>query len=115
MVSYSPDGGQVIAIFDDKTARLWKTDGSDKNEPLTFRIRDETILYAGFDEAGKHVVVASNDGVFHTWSLSPHELRAALEHVTPDCRATDLRVSVLPRSDTDARRSDSACEGRAHR
>ena len=61
--SFSPDGQYMLTCSSDKTARIWKKDGS---LVATFQ-HDDSILNASFSPKGDYVATATKEGKVAVW------------------------------------------------
>ena len=57
--AFSPDGGRVLTISDDKTLRIWNADGS--GEPAILHLPDVKAWSSSFSPDGTRIVTASHD------------------------------------------------------
>lgn len=58
--AWSPDGAMVVTASADKTARIFRADGT--GDPLVLRGHDGPVISASWSPDGKSVVTASEDG-----------------------------------------------------
>ncbi len=66
-VSFSPDGRYIATVSHDKTARVWRADGT--GAPTILRGHDDRVTHSSFSRDGRHAVTASHDGTARIWKL----------------------------------------------
>lgn len=66
--SFSRDGKRVVTAANDRTVRLWSTDGAGK--PVVLRGHEGSVYYASFSPDGARVATASWDGTARVWNAS---------------------------------------------
>ncbi|WP_437755147.1 nSTAND1 domain-containing NTPase [Sorangium sp. So ce1389] len=66
--AFSPDGRRTVTASDDRTARVWNVDGSDKDHPLILRGHEGPLSSARFSPDGRLIVTASTDGTARVWN-----------------------------------------------
>ena len=64
-VAFGPDGTHLVTGSDDRTARVWRADGT--GEPVVLAGHEGNILSVAFSPEGTHVVTASDDGTARVW------------------------------------------------
>ncbi len=64
-VAFSTDGEHVVTASQDKTARVWKRDGT-----YVELVHPAPVLSAVFDARGERVLTKSRDNTVHVWKLS---------------------------------------------
>ncbi|MCG8419609.1 MAG: protein kinase [Proteobacteria bacterium] len=63
---YSPDGERLVSASGDKTARVWRADGS--GEAIVLSGHTAVVRTAVFSSDGKRVLTASADGTARIWN-----------------------------------------------
>jgi dipeptidyl aminopeptidase/acylaminoacyl peptidase len=111
--AFSPDSQRIVTASDDKTARVWKADGT--GEPLVLRGHEDRVLSAAWSPDGQRIVTTSGDNTARVWTgLTP--LRGAddprLWLVTRYCLSIERRTQLLNVSEATARADQEACERR---
>ncbi len=103
--SFSPDGQQVVSASGDKTARVWKLDGS--GAPIVLRGHDGEVRLASFSPDGQQVVSASFDKTVRVWkadgSGAPRVLRGHDDGVLSASFSPDGRHVVSASGDKTVR------------
>jgi WD40 repeat protein len=66
-VAFSPSGDLIATGSWDGTARLWRTDGSDRDDPLVLKGHGRAVTSAAFSPSGDHVVTGSRDDTARLW------------------------------------------------
>ncbi|MEM9492421.1 MAG: hypothetical protein AAGC55_24960 [Myxococcota bacterium] len=64
--SFSPDSTRIVTATLDKTARVWKADGS--GQPLVLRGHQARVTAAAFSPDGTRIVTASRDTTARLWN-----------------------------------------------
>ena len=63
--AFSPDGTRIVTASVDKTARVWRADGS--GEPVVLRGHEERVTSAAFSPDGTRIVTGSYDNTARVW------------------------------------------------
>src|SRR5262249_35528599 len=97
----------------DKTARVWKADGT--GEPLVLRGHEGIVTSAVFSPDGARIVTTSEDKTARVWSdvtplLSADDRRLWL--ATRSCLTIGRRRQLLSGPEATARADQEACEHR---
>ncbi|WP_437682087.1 nSTAND1 domain-containing NTPase [Sorangium sp. So ce131] len=110
--TFSMDCTRVVTTSDDRTARVWRTDGTGR--PIVLRGHRASVLHAAFSPDEARVVTASADGTARIWPLSVGALRERLAAAVPvDCMPPELRRMYRDETADQARERYEACE-RSH-
>jgi WD40 repeat protein len=64
---FSPDGTSVLTASNDKTARLW---GSDGKVLAILRGHTDRVRKAVFSPDGRRILTASDDGTARLWNVN---------------------------------------------
>jgi dipeptidyl aminopeptidase/acylaminoacyl peptidase len=64
--AFSPDGQRIVTASEDKTARVWKADGT--GEPLVLRGHEDRVSWAAFSPDGQRIVTTSWDKTARVWT-----------------------------------------------
>ena len=81
---FSPDGTRIVTGSKDKTARVWRADGS--GEPLVLHGHEGAVTSAGFSPDGTRIVTGSDDNTARVWPLIqdlPELARLAWQRIAP--------------------------------
>jgi WD40 repeat protein len=111
-VAFSPDGRQIATASQDRTVRLWSTDG--RSEPLVLRHKAPVNAVA-LSPNGKQLVAGSDDGNAWVWPNLDAHLNIAdpsLWTATTYCLPIERRVSLLNVSEAQALADEQACQRR---
>lgn len=65
-VTFSPDGQHVMTTSGDRTARVWRSDGS--GEPLVLQGHSDEVLSGAFSKHGR-IATGSKDGTVRVWQM----------------------------------------------
>ncbi len=60
-VAFSPSGEHIATGSGDGTARIWKTDGSDRDDPVVLQGHDGDVVSVAFSPSGDRIVTGSRD------------------------------------------------------
>jgi hypothetical protein len=66
-VAFNPSGNRIVTGSSDGTARLWSTDGSDRDDPLVLEGHRGAVTSVAFSPSGDHVLTGSWDGTARLW------------------------------------------------
>jgi WD40 repeat protein len=112
-VSFSPNGGQLVSVSDDRTARLW--DAKNGYALAVLRGHEGAVLKATFSPDGLRVATASADGTARIWEVSTGKeltiLRGHSSEVVDIQISPDGRLAVTASSDRTARIWDLGTPG----
>jgi len=64
---FSPDGTRIVTGSDDRTARVWFSDG--RGQLLVLRGHEGAVNSAGFSPDEERIVTGSGDGTARVWTL----------------------------------------------
>jgi dipeptidyl aminopeptidase/acylaminoacyl peptidase len=111
--AWSPDGERIVTASWDKTARVWKANGT--GEPLVLRGHEGSVNSAAWSPDGERIVTTSEDKTARVWSdvtplLSADDPR--LWRATRYCLSIARRTQLLSVSEATARADQEACERR---
>ncbi|MEM7584999.1 MAG: hypothetical protein AAF560_16515 [Acidobacteriota bacterium] len=109
--SFSPGGGRVITVSEDRTARIWSVASGDVLAVLSGH--RESVVGASFSPDGTWVVTASQDHTARLWHVPEGDsrvLRSRLRARTRDCLPKDFRVTQLGEDYVTAVLSEAACK-----
>jgi WD40 repeat protein len=79
--SFSPDGRRIVTASDDRTARVWNSDGS--GTPVTLAGHSEKVLSAAFSPDGTLVATDSVDGTTRVWRVANPGIAVVLDGHDP--------------------------------
>ena len=77
-VAFSPSGDRIVTGSSDKTARIWKTDGSDRDNPIVIDHQD-TVRSVAFSPSGDRIVTRSEDRMVRIWKADDRDEPVLLE------------------------------------
>jgi hypothetical protein len=103
--AFSPDGQRIVTASFDKTARVWKADGT--GEPLVLRGHEGMVSSAAFSPDGERIVTASLDKTARVWKADgtgePRVLRGHESWVSSAAFGPDGQRIVTASFDATAR------------
>jgi len=108
MAAWSPDGQSIVTSSKDKTARIWKWDGSGK--PIVLEGHSEAVNSAAWSPDSKQVLTSSEDGAVRTWVVDVSSLQQSIHNSTIDCLTQSQRETYLLESASDGQTRYEACE-----
>jgi WD40 repeat protein len=85
-VAFSPDGTRILTSSDDRTARIWDTDG---HELRVFRGHADRVHSGVFSPDGKHALTGAWDLTASLWRVDGTEVAVLRGHLG-DVNAVDL-------------------------
>jgi WD40 repeat protein len=80
-VAWSPDGVFVLTTSMDRTARVWRADGS--RQPVILKGHLGGIVAAAWTSDSGRIVTASEDHTAGVWNAATGQLLSSLEHDGP--------------------------------
>ncbi len=112
-VAFSPSGDHIVTGSSDHTARIWKADGSERDDTIVLQGHEGAVGSVAFSHSGDHIVTGSFDNTARIWKASWPVMLAYLRTVTTECLTVKQRTRYLEESDADALSKYRACE-RSH-
>lgn len=112
-VAFSPSGDRIVAGSSDGTVRVWRTDGSDRDDPIVLEGHQGGVRSVAFSPSGDRIVTGSDDGTARIWRVTWPALLDYLRGATTECLTAEQRSRYLNESDPDALFGYQECE-RSH-
>lgn len=76
--AWSPDGARVVTVSSDRTARVWRADGT--GEPVVFADHQVAVLSAAWSPDGQHILSGSEDNIARLWDPATGVEQAMVRH-----------------------------------